>query len=138
MDADLVTEPLEVDLPFTVPEDQAVWFASFPMNPQLESTPEANPTPRPTFTELFGGTEFYDAPRYDLDVPAPGLYTVVLFDPQGLTGDYTLVTGYREEFNSPRDQMLSAVAVIRDGTWMHRRCGLAHDDPAAVVEHDHS
>jgi hypothetical protein len=136
--ADQVAEPLAVDLPFDLPEDQAVWFASFQLEPEIEATPEASPTPRPTFTEPFGGTEFYEAARYDLEVPASGLYTVVVFDPQGMSGDYTLATGYREEFNSPREQMLSAVAAIRDGSWLHRRCDLAPDDPAAVVEHEHT
>lgn len=131
--ADVVAEPLEMELPFVLPPDNAILYASFDAEPVAEATPE----PRPTFIEPFGGTAFYQGIKIDLYVPAAGSYWIVVFSPDGLSGDYTLATGFREVFNSSRDQMLRNVRAIQSGEWLHRRCELSPDDPDAVIEHEH-
>jgi hypothetical protein len=132
-----VAEPLAVSLPFEIPDELAVWYSTLPTEASAETTPEPTPETRSTFVEPFGGTEFYDGPSIDLMTPAAGSYYVVVFNADGLTGDYTLATGYKEQFNSPADQMLQNVQAIRSGEWLHRRCDLPPGDPEAVIEHEH-
>jgi hypothetical protein len=131
-------DALKVELPFDLPEGMSVIYTSMPQK-QAEATPEAKPDgKRPTFTEPFGGTIFYDGPSIDVKVPAAGTYYVVVFDPAGKGGDYTLATGYKEQFNSPREQVLRNVASVRTGEWLHRRCELSPDDPKAIIAHSHA
>jgi hypothetical protein len=130
---DAVFEPLEVELPFDLPEETAILHASF--DPALVA--EATPEPRTTFIEPFGGTAFYQGEKIDLEAPTAGAYWIVVFNPDGISGDYTLATGYREVFNSPRDQVMTNVRAIQSGEWLHRRCDLPPDDPDAVIEHEH-
>lgn len=126
---------LELTLPFEIPADLIPISTAEPeITAEATSEPDAE---RATFVEPFGGTAFYEAPRIDLEVPAPGRYYVAVYSPDGQTGDYTLATGYREEFNSPRQQMLNAVMAIRSGNWLHRRCDLPPDDPEAIIEPEH-
>lgn len=132
-DSAVVNEPVEVELPFDLPDELSVWYATFQEEFDSKSTDA-----RPTFVEPFGGTEFYEGPKIDLKVPAAGSYWVVVFNANDKTGDYTLATGYRETFNSPFDQMIKNVRQIQSGEWLHRRCDLAPDDPNAVIEHEHS
>jgi hypothetical protein len=129
-------EALDIKVPFEVPEGYVPLFASFEA---AAKTVEAEVTleTRPTFVEPFGGTEFYDNSTLDFTILKPGRYYVVVFNPQGEMGDYTLATGYREEFNSPVDQMLSNVLTIQSSEWLHRRCDLTPGDPDAIIEHQH-
>lgn len=138
-DRDSVTEPLDVALPFEIADDLAVLYNTIEdsMNIDAEATSEPTPEVRSTFVEPFGGTEFYDGPSIDLMTPVAGSYYVAVFNADGLAGDYALATGYKEQFNSPADQMLRNVGAIRSGEWLHRRCDLPPDDPDAVIEHDH-
>ncbi|MBL8155923.1 MAG: hypothetical protein JNM70_17220 [Anaerolineae bacterium] len=131
-------EGLAVDLPFDVPEGLVVYVSTWEPTESVEAeaTPEASAA-RPTFVEPFGGTAFYEAPRFDFQTPMAGSYYVVVFNADAMTGDYTLATGYREVFNSPADQVMSAVQAIRSGDWLHRRCDLPPGDPEAIIEHDH-
>jgi hypothetical protein len=131
-------EALAVDLPFDVPEGLVVYVSTWEPAEEVEAeaTPEAA-SPRPTFVEPFGGTEFYEAPRFDFQTPASGSYYVVVFNADRMAGDYTLATGYREVFKSPANQVMSAVRAIRSGEWLHRRCELPPGDPNAIIEHDH-
>ena len=137
--AELVKQPLDVKLPFELPADLAVLYstlpASTPAEASAEATPESTAQVRSTFVEPFGGTEFYDGPSIDLKVPAEGSYYVVVFNADGMTGDYTLATGYKEAFKSSFGQMMANVAEIKTGAWLHRHCDLPLGDPNAVIEH---
>lgn len=132
-----VAEPIDVSLPFDIPDDLAVLYSTIdtPTDASGEVTPEPTLEARDTFVEPFGGTEFYQGPAIDLMIPVAGSYYVAVFNADGLTGDYTLATGYKEQFNSPADQMLQNVQAIRSGEWLHRRCDLPPGDPDAIVEH---
>ncbi len=112
------------DLPFEIPEGYGVLF---------HETYEVAGETRGTFTEPFGGTVFYEAERHDITVPQAGDYYIVVFDPDGATGDYTLATGYQERFESDLGQMMANVATIRSDRWLHRDCALSPDDPAAII-----
>lgn len=117
----------EAEFPFAVPEGYA------PVYVDADAAPEGE---RETFVEAFGGTEFYEAPRLDLDVPA-GTYLIAVYAPDEETsGDYTIATGYREVFSMGLDTV-TAVAAIRANSWLHRDCDLAPDDPNAIIEHEH-
>ena len=130
--ADGVT-PIEVALPFDVPEGLVPIYTSAAARPEATPEPEGE---RPTFVEPIGGTTFYESLRTDLTVTTAGRYWVAVYNPDGQTGDYALATGYREVFNSSPVQVMQAVAAIRSGEWLHRRCDLSPDDPDAVIEHD--
>ena len=134
-----IAEPLDVTLPFDIPDGLGILYStvSTPADPVAEMTPEATAAVRTTFVEPFGGTEFYQGPNIDLMVPAQGIYYVAVFNADGQTGDYTLATGVKEQFNSPADQMLQNVQAIRSGAWLHRRCDLPPGDPDTIIEHDH-
>lgn len=129
-------EALDIEVSFEIPEGYVPLFASFEAAREA-SQAEATPETRPTFVEPFGGTTFYDNEALDFSIPQPGRYYVAVFNPQGESGDYTLATGYREEFNSPMDQMISNVLTIQRSEWLHRRCDLAPGDPEAIIEHHH-
>ena len=120
----------DLDLPFELPKDTGVVYASLPSRAQHPTDEQ-----RTTFVEQFGGTEYYDGDQLDLSIPVAGIYDVVVFADQ--TGDYTLATGYKEEFNSPLAHMLTAVSQIRSGEWLHRNCTLPPSDPNSILEHHH-
>lgn len=138
--AEVVKQPLDVKLPFELPAELAVIYSTLPTvtaDATAEATAEAIAQARPTFVEPFGGTKFYDGKTTDLTVPAVGSYYVVVFNNDEMTGDYTLATGYKEEFNSSFGQMIANVADIKSGAWLHRKCDLPVGDPAAIIEHAH-
>ncbi|MEZ4669546.1 MAG: hypothetical protein R3E39_16705 [Anaerolineae bacterium] len=134
-----ITEDLEVILPFELPDGMGVLYSTLAMPPApgAELAPEATSDVRPIFVEPFGGTEFYQGPKIDLNVPAVDAYYVAVFNNDGQTGDYTLATGVKEQFNSPISQMLTNVQTIKSGEWLHRRCDLPVGDPNAIIEHQH-
>lgn len=121
-------------LPLHIPDGLGMIFNTLAPSGEPAATPTAE---RPTFVEPFGGTAFYQSSRYDLEVSTAGTYYVAVFDPSENGGDYTLATGYREEFNSPLSQVFSNVLTIRSGDWLHRRCDLPPGHPDAVIEHKH-
>jgi len=134
--AEVVKQPLDVKLPFELPTDLAVIYSTLP-TVSAEATAEATAQARTTFVEPIGGTEFYDGPSIDLKVPAAGSYYVAVFNSDGLTGDYALATGFKEEFKSNFGQMMANVAEIKTGAWLHRNCKLPVGDPKAIIEHTH-
>jgi hypothetical protein len=132
--ADADPEIDTADLPFELPDGMGIIA--------IGGSGDPKDSKRPTFVEPFGGTAFYEAPRLDMDAPTDGTHYVVVYLPvsgesEAMTGDYTLATGYREVFSSDAGRMMSAVAAIRSGEWLHRRCDLLPDDPDAVLEHEH-
>lgn len=138
--AEVVKQPLDVKLPFTLPTDLAVIYSTLPSvtaDATAEATADATAQERPIFVEPFGGTQFYDGKTTDLKVPAVGTYFVAVFNNDAMTGDYTLATGYKETFNSPAGQMMANVAEIKTGAWLHRKCDLPVGNPAAIIEHAH-
>ena len=127
---DVESAETSIELPFDIPEGLGVLDVLLPYEAEA----------RVIWTEPFGGTEYYDAPTWDFDVPVTGDYYVVVFHPEGLSGDYTLATGYEERFESPADQMVANVITIRQNAWLHRDCELSPDDPNAIINvdtHDH-
>lgn len=102
----------DYDLPFDIPADYGVYFYPTP-----EITEE-----RGTHIEPFGDTELYDSPVYDLNVPSAGTYYIVVFHPEGETGDYIMVTGYEERFENSIGETLRKTGIIRSDTWLHRDC----------------
>ncbi len=134
---DMVKEPVNITLPFDLPTDLAIFYSTIaPEEPDDEEEP-AKPLdlpPRATFVEPIGGTEFYDAPTVDLKIPVAGTYYVVVYYNDGITGDYVLATGTKEQFDSPVSQTLANVAEIKSGAWLHRHCDLPLGDPNAIIE----
>ena len=139
--AEVVKQPLDVKLPFELPADLAVIYSTLPTattaEATAEATPEATAQARTTFVEPIGGTEYYNGPTTDIKVPAAGSYYVAVFNNDGMTGDYTLATGFKEEFKSSFGQMMANVAEIKTGAWLHRHCDLPVGDPNAIIEHTH-
>lgn len=82
----------------------------------------ANET-RETFFEPFGGKHYYQGPGFDRDVSAPGLYAILVWDPQGSRGDYVLPIGLEERW--PLLAILRALAItpkIRLNEELHSTC----------------
>jgi hypothetical protein len=59
---------------------------------------DAQSSPRARFDEPFSRTSYYRGPVIDLQLPVDGRYDVIVFDPSGATGRYTLAIGTREVF----------------------------------------
>ena len=80
--------------------------------------------PRDTFFEPFGGKWYYEGPGYNQFVTQPGLYILMVWDPEGESGDYVLGLGTEERFPLP-DLIRSRIntPIIRRNGELHSPCG---------------
>jgi hypothetical protein len=88
--------------------------------------------PRKTFYEPFGGKSYYEGPDYDARV-GPGLYLLLVWDPEGNSGDYVVGIGKEERFPLPDlIRALTNTPIIRRNEELHSPCGSSDAGAPAV------
>ena len=78
---------------------------------------------RPTFYEPFGGKAYYAGVQFRDVLTTPGVWTVIVWDPYAMGGDYVLTIGEKEQFAWP--DILRALAntpYIRKNKELHAEC----------------
>ncbi len=117
----------DLELPFELPEDAGILFAS--ERPEYDE----NTDERPYLYEHHTRRDYYESPEYDIELPAAGQYWLVLYNADGLAGDYLLATGILEQFFAPLPTEPEDVATNTRGLWLHRDCAKSPDDPTAII-----
>lgn len=69
--------------------------------------------------EPFGNKSYLRGAEYDELVTEAGKYKVVVWDPEGMTGDYVLVIGYLEDFHDTGLDPLISTFKIRNDMELH-------------------
>ncbi|MDJ0765754.1 MAG: hypothetical protein QNJ97_22410 [Myxococcota bacterium] len=99
-------------LPFDIPQGQGAIVVE-----NLEPGEE-----RPQFFEPFGDKDYYQGPNFEQVMPT-GTYTVYVWDPYGLGGDYVIVFGDKEIWGiSDIIRAFVETPKIRRGEELHIDC----------------
>ena len=137
----LVTEPTEFFVELLVPvcQEYESFFPQFALlGPSLPepSVPLGDGTyrlvvapwtnrdePRDIFFEPFGNKFYYEGPGYNQLVTQPGLYILMVWDPEGKSGDYVVGIGREERFPLPDFiRSLIITPIIRQNGELHSPC----------------
>lgn len=103
---------LELELSFDLPEGFSILY-------HYTTRPSKATETRKSYISSHAGTEYYESERMDETLPLNGTYYLVVYTSDGLVGDYTLATGYREVFLSDPEDITEAVQKIRSDEWLH-------------------
>ncbi len=124
---------------FEIPETETLPF-DLPEGLGAEVLVEAERiTPRP-FTQFDLEERVYSSTLFDVSIPQAGEYFVVVWEPDGHTGAYSLWTGNEEPDFTTMDngELDAAMTLITSGEWMGQDCAapLAVESCTATVSED--
>ncbi len=78
---------------------------------------------RPVFFEPFGGRLMWEGPEYLIDEAAPGEYQMIVWNEDGIVGDYIAVIGQLEIFGPEEIAQVKRVApLLKNGQNLHVDC----------------
>lgn len=102
--------PEHADVPFDIPKGYGMIIV-----PNLDPGED-----RESFHEPFGNKDYYQGPTFDEMIDTPGTYSIYVWDPHSVGGDYVAVIGY-DEIWEPNDiaRGLFYTPLIRNGKELH-------------------
>lgn len=95
--------------------------------------PIPDPDTRPTWLEPFSGRQMWTGPEYALDDAKPGSYQMIVWNEQGMTGDYIAVIGEAEIFGQAEiRQTIATSPKLKNGADLMVECDPTMAAPARL------